>query len=146
MVLLQNTNLRQLCIDDFEKLKMFHVKHFQNYKISDESFIAYLSQPQYQTFGMFHVKHLIGYVIFLASKSEADIVYIAVHPDYRRQGVATALLNSIDKDLDDYRIFLEVSVENLGAIAFYKSQGFQIDAVRPKYLDGKDSYLMVKKF
>ena len=143
MVSLQNTELRLLTQSDFEILKMFHVKHFQNYKISDESFKAYLSQPQYKTFGMFHVKHLIGYVIFLTSQYEADIVYIAVQPKFRRNGVATTLLNTIKTP--GFKIFLEVSIDNEGAIEFYKAQGFHIETVRPKYLNGKDSYLMVKK-
>ena len=143
MVSLQNTELRRLDINDFEILKMFHVEHFQNYKISDESFRTYLSQPQYQTFGMFHGKHLIGYVIYLVSQYEADIVYIATHPDYRRKGVAASLINALQTP--NLEIFLEVTIDNLGAIEFYKAQGFQTKAIRPKYLDGEDSYLMMKK-
>ena len=143
MASLRNTELRHLDINDFEVLKMFHVKHFQNYKISDQSFKAYLSQPQYQTFGMFHVKHLIGYVIFLTSQYEADIVYIATHPDYCRKGVATGLLGALT--IPNLEIFLEVATDNVAAIEFYKSQGFQTKAIRPKYLNEKDSYLMMKK-
>ena len=152
MDLLQNINIKKLDINDFEKIKMFHVEHFANYKISDNSFRTYLTKTQYETFGMFHVKHLIGYVIFLVSQNEADIVYIVTHPRYRKMGVATKLLNEkcstwniLENGDVNFKIFIEVEVENLSAIAFYKSQNFQIISIRKKYLNGQDSYLMVKE-
>ena len=151
MDLLQNTKIRTLVVSDLCEFKMFHVKHFMNYKISDLSFFAYLTRPQYQTFGMFHVKHLIGYVIFQVSSFEADIVYIGVHPNYRRQGVATRLLNCKcftcnipENGIGQFKIFLEVETENFSALSFYKAQGFEIVSVRKKYLKGKDAYLMCK--
>lgn len=152
MDLLQNTKIRKLEVSDLCEFKMFHVKHFANYEISDSSFLAYLTRPQYQIFGMFHVKHLIGYVIFQVSNFEADIVYIGVHPDYRRQGVATRLLNCKcftcnipENEIEQFKIFLEVETENSPALSFYKTQGFEIASVRKKYLKGKDAYLMCKK-
>ena len=145
MASLQNTHIRKLNKTDFEILKMFHVKHFQNYEISDQSFMAYLSQSQYQTYGMFHVKHLIGYVIFLICDYEADIVYIGTDPNFRRQGVASALIRTFIEQSKIARIFLEVSTENAVAISLYKSLGFEVVSIRKKYLNNIDSYLMVKK-
>ena len=145
MASLQNTHIRKLTKADFIILKMFHVKHFQNYEISDRSLMAYLSQSQYQTYGMFHVKHLIGYVIFLSCGYDADIVYIGTAPAYRRQGVASTLINNFIEKYNISQIFLEVSIKNAQAIHLYKSLGFEVLSIRKKYLHNIDSYVMIKK-
>ena len=145
MASLQNTHIRKLNKTDFEILKMFHVKHFQNYAISDQSLMAYLTQSQYQTYGMFHVKHLIGYVIFLICDYDADIVYIGTDQNFRRQGVASDLIRNFIEQNKISQIFLEVSTENQTAISLYKTLGFKLVSIRKKYLHNIDSYLMVKK-
>ncbi len=145
MASLQNIHIRQLTEADFENLKMFHVKHFQSYTISDNSFTMYLTQSQYQTYGMFHVKHLIGYGIFLSCGDEADIVYICTAPDHRRQGVATAIIQHYIKTHNISKIFLEVSVKNVAALNLYRALGFEIVTIRPQYQNNIDSYLMIKR-
>ena len=148
MDLLQNIHIRILNLNDFQNLKMFHVKHFANYPISDSSLNAYLNLQQYKTAGAFLNKTLLGYIIFQVSDFEADIVYIATHPNYRKMGIGTALLNSkcftwnISKS--EFKIFLEVSVTNKIAIEFYKKQDFKIIFLRKAYFKNTDAYLMQK--
>lgn len=149
MDLLPNIHIRLLDLGNFQKLKMFHVKHFENYRISDKSFYSYLSQKQYRTAGAFFEDNLIGYIIFLVSESEADIVYIATHPEFRKKGVGGELLNSKCftwniRQNSEFKIFLEVQVDNLSAISFYLKHGFQVISLRKKYINGSDAYLMVK--
>ena len=145
MASLQNTHIKRLTPADFAILKTFHVKHFPNYKISDQSLMTYLSQSQYQTYGMFHRQHLIGYVIFLSCGCEADIVYIGTAPTYRRKGVASALISNFIESEKIAQIFLEVCIKNTGAINLYKTLGFEIVSIRKKYLHNVDSYIMIKK-
>ena len=118
--------IRKLDIRDFKMLKMFHEEHFQSYKISEKSFHAYLTQPQYNTYGMFHVKHLVGYVIFLTAGKEADIVYIATHPDHRNKGIGSELINDYTRNSRVSQIFIEVDETNLNAQKFYTKLGFEI--------------------
>jgi len=149
MDLLQNIHIRILNQNDFQIFKMFHVEHFKNYPISDTSFESYLTLSQYKTAGAFLGNNLIGYIIYLASDYEADIVYIAIDPEYRRMGIATALLNAkcstwnICKNIR-YKIFLEVGVKNKAAVMFYFSQGFKIISLRKNYFPNEDAYLMTK--
>lgn len=149
MDLLRKIHIRILNSNDFQILKMFHVKHFLNYPISDSSFLSYLTLPQYKSAGAFLENKLIGYVIYLISDYEADIVYIATHPEYRRMGIGTTLLNSkcftwnICKN-KEHKIFLEVGINNKAAIEFYNSQEFKIISTRKKYFKNEDAYLMVK--
>lgn len=148
MGLLQNIHIRLLELDDFQKLKMFHVKHFQSYPISDSSFLSYLTLQQYKTAGAFLNEILVGYIIFLTSDYEADIVYIATHPEYRRMGIGNALLNSKGFTWNicktEFKIFLEVAVDNIPAIEFYKSQDFKTISLRKAYFKNIDAYLMQK--
>ena len=67
---------------------------------------------------------------------EADILSIATHPDYRRKGVARALLScfftmahSADK------VFLEVRRSNAAAQALYEAAGFQPFGMRKSYYE-----------
>ena len=71
---------------------------------------------------------------------------IAVHKDFRRQGVAKLLLsNLINMCVENNikSINLEVNEINFPAINLYKNFDFKIVGKRPKYYDNKyDAILM----
>ena len=75
-----------------------------------------------------------------------DITNIAVHPDYRREGLGSRLLSTIIdlcKERDIERVCLEVKETNISAIEFYKKSGFLQDGVRKRYYQNTyDAYLM----
>ena len=78
----------------------------------------------------------------------ADIMNIAVKDDYRRQGIATLLLNTLlnyCKKNDIKTINLEVNEENFSAIALYKKLGFTECGLRKKYYDKKYDAILMKK-
>lgn len=67
---------------------------------------------------------------------EAELLKIAVHADYRRQGVGTALLHHLATQLTKRRVgyfYLEVRSQNVSAIRLYSQQGFQEVGRRPNY-------------
>ncbi|MDR0449504.1 MAG: GNAT family N-acetyltransferase [Rickettsiales bacterium] len=85
-------------------------------------------------------------IIYRAAADEAEILTIAVHPDRRREGLASALIALMEKELKNAKkIFLEVSVENTAATQLYKSLGFSETAKRPGYYQGVDAILMAKE-
>jgi ribosomal-protein-alanine N-acetyltransferase len=78
---------------------------------------------------------------------EAHIATIAVHPDFRRQGIGEQILLSAlrsAKDEGAQRAFLEVRAGNAAAQAMYKKYGFTITGVRPRYYknNNEDAFLM----
>lgn len=78
---------------------------------------------------------------------EAHIATIAVHPDFRRQGIGEQILLHALKQVRDegaQRAFLEVRAGNLGAQAMYKKYGFVVTGVRPRYYkdNNEDALLM----
>jgi ribosomal-protein-alanine N-acetyltransferase len=80
---------------------------------------------------------------------KGHIVSIAVLPEFRRKGIAKALINRAMEGMKLYKAkqcFLEVRVSNVPAVNLYKSLGFQITkTIHGYYADGEDAYVMSKK-
>lgn len=90
-----------------------------------------------------------GYVAVLLSIDTADLVDIAVLPEYRGQGRANALMDFMHKrciGLGIKEIFLEVRASNTPAISLYKKQGYTEISVRKKYYGNptEDALIMRK--
>ncbi len=93
--------------------------------------------------------NLIGYVVSLIRRGYiCHILSIAVHPNYRRRGIATKLMVSIEKEAKKHNAFLmrlEVRASNCAAINLYKKLGFSESYIIPKYYrDGESAIVMFK--
>lgn len=97
---------------------------------------------------------VIGYACVRIMYEEAQICNIAVMPDYRRQGIATRLLNVVDGFSSTQgceRSELEVNVCNSPAVELYKKCGYEIAGTRINFYrrtryPSRDAYTMVKMF
>ena len=93
-------------------------------------------------------KEPVGMIMVQCVAEEAEILTLCVSSQRRRQGMARALVTwgqSIAMQEGAYRLFLEVSVKNTGAIALYEQAGFVQCGLRKRYyLDGSDAYLCEK--
>ncbi len=92
----------------------------------------------------------IGYVIYWELAGELDIHNVAVHPRYRRQGVARAMLGDIIESATKKgfrRITLEVRKSNDAAQTLYRSLSFEVCGMRKGYYsdNGEDAWLMERK-
>lgn len=79
---------------------------------------------------------VVGYIGSQSVLGEADVMNVAVAPDYRRQGIATLLLTSLQKELRDkevHSLTLEVRVSNEAALALYEALGYVPVGRRPNY-------------
>lgn len=80
----------------------------------------------------------VGYLGMHHILDEGFITNIAVHPAYRRQGIARALIReALDyaESHDLTRLTLEVRASNAPAIALYEGMGFTYDGIRPGFYD-----------
>ena len=76
---------------------------------------------------------VLGYANFLHVLDEGDIGNVAVAPEYRRQGVADALLDALCA-----RAAALDLVSNAPAIALYRKNGFQTVGQRRNYYQKPD--------
>jgi ribosomal-protein-alanine N-acetyltransferase len=92
---------------------------------------------------------LAGYVFCAFAGGEVHVNKIAVAPDFRRQGVASALMDDVfafAARVDAEEIYLEVRLSNRPARTFYTGLAFAEAGRRGKYyLDGEDALVMVRK-
>lgn len=86
---------------------------------------------------------LMGYLFITQVMDSADIDTIAVSPAFRRQGVASLLLETA-LDGMEADVFLEVRVSNAPAIALYRKFGFAECGIRKHYYEKprEDAVLM----
>lgn len=80
--------------------------------------------------------HIIGISCLWSIVEEAHITLLAIHPDYRRQGLGQLLLFSLLADAIARQLdwaTLEVNVNNLAAIQLYQKFGFQVAGRRKGY-------------
>jgi [ribosomal protein S18]-alanine N-acetyltransferase len=95
---------------------------------------------------------IVGYCgVFLPAPGvEADVLTIAVLPDFRRQGIAREFMRQIEewaKDRGASALMLEVEKSNSAAIGLYKSLGYLQISVRMDYYGpGQDAFVMRKEF
>ena len=79
---------------------------------------------------------VVGYIGSQIVLDEADIMNIAVHPDYRRKSIGHALLKQLIQDLINETLSfmtLEVRPSNISALNLYLSFGFYQIGRRPNY-------------
>ena len=80
---------------------------------------------------------------------KGHVVSIAVMPEYRRKGIAYALISRAFEGMQFYKAkqcFLEVRVTNDIAMSLYKKLGFEITkTMKGYYSDGEDAYVMTKR-
>ena len=90
-----------------------------------------------------------GYVGSQSVMGETDMMNIAVSPDYRRQGVAAALIEELVRQLKvggNHCLTLEVRASNDGAIKLYEKLGFAQVGRRPNYYRiPKEDALILRK-
>ena len=89
----------------------------------------------------------VGYGGMWMILDEAHITNICAHPEYRRMGIASAVLEWLirtagQKGAD--RITLEVRVSNVAAMHLYENFGFHVCGKRNSYYsdNGEDAYIL----
>jgi ribosomal protein S18 acetylase RimI-like enzyme len=82
-------------------------------------------------------------------KGYGHIITIDVREGFRRHQLGTKLLNAAEdrlRKLDSFMVVLEVAVNNLAAITFYKRHNFNVARTIPRYYkDELDAFFMTKR-
>ena len=108
-------------------------------------FVLELSKPSGVCLAADVEGELVGYLVCSRYDTVWHIMNIAVDPDRRRRGIATALLQALLERVGrDAPVTLEVRHSNTGAIALYERFGFRSAGVRRRYYadNGEDAVIM----
>ena len=95
------------------------------------------------------VKKLVGFLMYELFPCSIGIVYLAIHPDYRRCGLGAKMVDKLISKLHPtgrkIEIFVDVRETNLPTQLFFKKMKFKAVLVDKNYFfdTGEDSYLMV---
>jgi [ribosomal protein S18]-alanine N-acetyltransferase len=91
---------------------------------------------------------IAGFILTEENPPLAHIITLDVAGAQRRQGVGSALLAESERNLGlrgVRSVLLETAIDNEGAVAFWKSHGYRIEAVLKRYYLGRlDAYEMRK--
>lgn len=81
---------------------------------------------------------VVGFVGMWIVFDEGDITNVAVHPDYRKQGIGDLLINnliSLCKENNINSLTLEVRESNIKAQNLYKKHEFKEEGLRKNFYD-----------
>lgn len=99
--------------------------------------------------GVFSGDMLIAYMGMWCVADEGQITNVAVHPDYRRLGLAKQLIQTfinLAKEKQLSSLTLEVREHNAAAISLYETMGFGLVGRRKRYYEGKEDALLMTLF
>lgn len=103
---------------------------------SEASFLSELYSPRSIALLAEIKNKVVGYICINYFEEEAQLLDLAVHPDFRRCGIGQMLLNSAIGDVKKTgckNIFLEVRESNSDSIRFYEKAGFSQTGERKNY-------------
>lgn len=88
---------------------------------------------------------IVAFIYLNIFDTEMEIIDLIVEENNRRKNIATKLCNYVFKTLNT-DCYLDVNVNNEGALILYKNLGFEEIGYRKKYyLNGDDAYIMKRK-
>ena len=134
----EHLEIRSLKLSDLDSIMEIEPAAYGSHHWSRQSFVSELTNPAGSYLGAFSNEDemLLGYTGFWLVGDEAHITTLAVHPDFRRQGVGERLLvhNVLAARVAGALwLTLEVTVSNEAAQKLYFKYGFRNLGVRKRY-------------
>lgn len=132
--------IREITDNDRKKIYEIIKKEFKNNYLKDNPFTKwYIYELN---------NEIVGFINIDIIYEKAEIEYIYVVEKWRKNKIATKLLEKAEKDLINKRvstITLEVNVNNFSAIKFYEKNEYKKINIRKHYYGNDDAYLMLKE-
>lgn len=140
--------IRRLTLADLDQVMEIEPVAFGSHHWSRQSFTNELNNQSSAYFAAIDPGNglICGYSGFWIIGEEGHITTLAVHPDYRRQGIGERLLiNDIEAALGNSAtwLILEVRVSNEAAQNLYHKYGFKSMGLRRRYYQDNDEDALV---
>lgn len=103
---------------------------------SETSFYNEIYNPRSTVRSAIVGQRLAGFICASQVADEGHILDLAVHPDFRRKGIAKVLVKTIIEELKENAcrfLYLEVRASNDIARKFYEGIGFRVVGTRKRY-------------
>jgi ribosomal-protein-alanine N-acetyltransferase len=145
--------LRRLSIADLEAIVLLDRLAFVNQQWTTEAYRRELSCENSHFCGLWgdiswsrETEGLLGFGCYWSIFEEAHVVLMATHPQFRRRGIASRILQELLREASDNnlsRATLEVRESNRVAINLYASFGFAMAGRRKRYYpDDEDALIL----
>lgn len=131
--------IRPAALTDIQTLVALEESCFSTDKLTHRHFYYFIRQSKSaKILVAVEQKQLLGCcIMLLRHHSQLARVYsLAVHPRYRRQGIAHLLCDKLEKLARQHHrhcMTLEVRKDNKAAIRFYLQRGYTVFAEYPRY-------------
>jgi ribosomal-protein-alanine N-acetyltransferase len=139
-------DIRPLALADLNAIEQIERRSYPT-PWSRSMFAGELAKPTSMCLGAFEDDQLAGYLIISRYVDAWHVMNIAVAPQFRRRGIATALLQKLFEQTEDGSrrgYTLEVRVSNEGAIKLYERLGFTARGTRRGYYtDNREDALIM---
>jgi len=113
----------------------------QEFPWCEEEFVRCLRQRNCIGMVAEHREHVVGFLVYELLNSRLHLLNMAVHPDYRRRGIGTQLVQKIVSKLSQHRrdrITIAVRESNLPAQLFFRACGFRATRVLRRHFPDTD--------
>ncbi len=142
-----SVSLRRLELGDLDEIERIERASYPT-PWSRSMFATELAKPSSLSFGAIDdADALVGYLVLSRYVDAWHVMNVAVAPERRREGIASALLRQLlDQTRGDAKrgYTLEVRVSNVGAISLYERFGFRPKGVRRGYYtDNREDALIM---
>lgn len=91
---------------------------------------------------------IVGDIISGIREDRTELASLAIHPDFRRQGVGRVLVLEICRRVKAAginKIDIEVRKSNLGGIRFWRKMGFRNIGEQPSFYEDGENALLLRK-
>ncbi len=141
-----DTQIRWMIRRDLPTLLEIEKASFE-FPWTEEDFIRSLRQRNCIGMVADNQDEVLGFMVYELYRSRIHLVNLAVHPDRRREGIGSAMINKLISKLGSTRrsrISLEVRETNIHAQFFFRALGFKaIGLLKNFYEDTpEDAYMM----
>lgn len=122
-----NFNIRKASILDWLKIYILMKGFFKEFSHNELAKIIYLATHKHNIFVAEKSGYIAGLIIFNQYDNKSWLDFLIVAPEYRRYGIAAALLHSLEgqcKDSGYDELNIAVLRNNNVALKFYKKHGF----------------------
>ncbi len=136
-------SLQTLTNDFLIQLESLEKEVFLKEAYSLQQLKSILNDNNYLKLGLLENQKVVAYIFVLKGLDANDLIKVAVVTKYRRQHLATKLMNAMIKLDKAKNIILEVNENNHQAIAFYQKFNFKISNIRKSYYNNDNALIMI---